>query len=707
MSLDIRGSLKNTKLSTNTYVVLEELFSNAIDAFLIRKSTDATAARLEVSFDVTLRSITLTNDIFDLEITCEDNGSGFGADQTKAFLTKDTSYKDDLAIAGIGQCKGSGRIQYFHHFSKVRVESVFFEDDQYFSRAMEYTDGQKELSPENFVTKKASKLRVGSQITLSGLKDNTRARVFSGEHLLELFSAKRLKNHLLLSFMRRLLGLRNELGAFIIHFNVVVKKQAEPESRDEAKLTAEDIPEPTTFCSVKVYNTDPGSKSRLGTFETLTISHYKLAAAQFDLPANAIALCAKSTPVKSITERYLRPRQVANNPLGGFYHVVLVEGQILDAKVNEQRDDFDIPAELDAELFRTDKISLEQIYDAIDDIINGYIAPPNWSKEQIVQVASVKYGISDSMLTDTDTRVRFGDTPSSLAKRVLSKYQERALDDTAKIFDLKEELLKLEPDSEAFRQKINDLSWQHTASFKSIDMANLSQLVVRRAAIVEVLDLAQKRSLKSQADAVGQRRKDERIIHSIFFPMRKDSTQTTDHDIWLLSEEYQYFDYIASDIPLSKLKWSDDQNLFEEDTDAALAAVMKKNVEDNAAKRPDIAIFNKEGAAIIIEFKSPGESLDNHVPDLMEYSQLLAAKSKGRLKKFYGYLIGDTVNINRLLNYERFPTGRGFFNTQAIKEHNTGGVLGELYTEILYYEDIVSRAEERLKVYKDRLKLKW
>jgi hypothetical protein len=31
MTLDIRGSLKNTKLSSNKYVVIEELISNAID----------------------------------------------------------------------------------------------------------------------------------------------------------------------------------------------------------------------------------------------------------------------------------------------------------------------------------------------------------------------------------------------------------------------------------------------------------------------------------------------------------------------------------------------------------------------------------------------------------------------------------------------------------------------------------------------------
>ncbi|AHY56220.1 hypothetical protein ACVIW2_006224 [Bradyrhizobium huanghuaihaiense] len=37
-------------------------------------------------------------------VSCKDNGYGLGDDQLKAFLTKDTSYKDDLPIFAIGQC---------------------------------------------------------------------------------------------------------------------------------------------------------------------------------------------------------------------------------------------------------------------------------------------------------------------------------------------------------------------------------------------------------------------------------------------------------------------------------------------------------------------------------------------------------------------------------------------------------------------------
>lgn len=111
MTLDIRGSLKNTRVSSDRYVVVEELLSNSIDAFLIRVDKDNVARDLKVE----ISAITDKSDLFgsqlEVSISCSDNGCGLGDDQLHAFLTKDTSYKDDLLIAGIGKCKGAGRIQ--------------------------------------------------------------------------------------------------------------------------------------------------------------------------------------------------------------------------------------------------------------------------------------------------------------------------------------------------------------------------------------------------------------------------------------------------------------------------------------------------------------------------------------------------------------------------------------------------------------------
>ena len=96
MTLDIRGSLKNTRKSKNALVVVDELIANSIDAFLIRRATTQGDLNLEIKFSVQAKRIDLLGHEYDLEIECLDNGCGLGPDQLKAFLTKDTSYKDDL-----------------------------------------------------------------------------------------------------------------------------------------------------------------------------------------------------------------------------------------------------------------------------------------------------------------------------------------------------------------------------------------------------------------------------------------------------------------------------------------------------------------------------------------------------------------------------------------------------------------------------------
>ena len=78
MTLDIRGSLKNTRISKNPLIVIDELLANSIDAFLIRQSGAEGASQLLVNLKVNATKVNLLGDVFDVEIVCEDNGCGLG-----------------------------------------------------------------------------------------------------------------------------------------------------------------------------------------------------------------------------------------------------------------------------------------------------------------------------------------------------------------------------------------------------------------------------------------------------------------------------------------------------------------------------------------------------------------------------------------------------------------------------------------------------
>ncbi|MFQ6755538.1 hypothetical protein V6Z72_14425 [Cereibacter sphaeroides] len=699
MTLDIRGSLKNTRISNNPLVVVDELLANSIDAFLIRRFSSEESISLKIDLSVKAIAADLLGETYDLEISCKDNGCGLGSEQRKAFLTKDTSYKDDLSIAGIGKCKGAGRVQFFHHFSEIQISSFYTDEGK---KIHVYLPGEKDrklIDESDFVLEERSRGPVGTLIKLSHTLPKVRESIFTARTVHRLLPAEEIKQYVLFNLLQRFVGLKEELGSFSINIASDLNGQ-----KSTATLQPIDIPEHTFTQKITIIHADGEDTIS----SDLQVTHYKLEESKYSLPRNIVALCAKAAIAKNITSRYLKSKALENNSIDGHFHIVLVEGNLLDEGVNEQRDGFDkIPESNDnGDLFGTTQITFDDIYAVLDDTVQKLIAPPDWSRDKIVAEVAHDFGVSEEMLSHSNTRVKFGDTPSDVAKRVLTNLQEKVVDETSSLLTLKEAVERLEPGSEDFRRRIDDLSWEYASSLKTIDMANLSQLIVRRSALIDVLDLAVNQGLKVQTDTTGsQRRRNEALIHSIFFPMRKDSKEVVDHDVWLLNEEYHYYDYIASDMPLSQIKWEGMQNLFDPGIDAAVNDLLARISEKNGGCRPDIALFHEEGSAVIVEFKAPGVSLDEHDNDLMEYATLLAAKSQGRLRKFYGYLIGDTINPVRLRGYNKLPGSDGFFSTDDVKEPTSQATLGQLYSELLFYSDVVSRARKRIGVYRDRLRL--
>ena len=699
MTLDIRGGLKNTRIKPDPYVVIDELVSNAIDSYLIRKAYQPKVEGLKVRISVEFFDRVLGEEQVDFKITCTDNGVGFGDGMVKAFVTKDTTFKDDLTIDGIAKCRGSGRIQFLHYFHRLKVDSQYLEGSELKRRSLLVDVDVKEIDENSFKDEAPKSTEIKTELALEVIKSDIYERFFKGHNLREEFSAEAMRHHVMFSSLQRLVSLRKTLGTFTFEFDTKYLNQ-----KESSTLTQDQLPQIDSVAVMDVpYKDLNGNETDVK--ERFTLTHFKLDATKYKALKNSIALCAKSSVVKDVTGKYLKTKSYENNDIKGFYHIVLIESDYLNDRVNVQRDNFDIPTETgNDDLYQSQYISWDQIYDAIDDAIQTWITPPDWDKEELVKNVAQIYGVSKKMISEAKVRVQFGDSEEKVAKRVLNSYQDKIIQDTSEIFNIKEEIGGLDPTTKEFRNKVNEISWRYTASLKTIDMANLSQLVIRRAAIIEVLGMAIAKTLKVQTDKKG-RREDEKVIHNIFFPTGKDIHEAPEHDIWLLNEEYQYFEYISSDKALSKIAW-DGGLLFDAGIDEEMDKLLKANIDGNKAKRPDIAIFTKEGAAIIIEFKSPAESLDAHKDDLMEYAQLLAAKSKGRLKRFYGYLIGTHLNENRMTGYTKFPSDRGWFSTNHITVYPQGQPpqsLGELYSEVLFYDDIVERATKRLDVYKERL----
>ena len=700
MTLDIRGGRKNTAINHSYYVVLEEMLSNAIDSYLIRTKRAGTVPPFLLKIDIKVID-DLLGVPFDVEIDCADNGAGFGEDEVKAFVTKDSTYKDQLQIPGIGKCKGAGRIQFFHHFDLLSIDSVFQRGGETARRLLQVGESTREISEDSFFTSTADGAELKTIFMLKRLRQSTLTAEKKAEQgsVSDAFSAPAVRAHLYTTFLPRLIILKKLIGDFKIEVSSTQSGVSNTET-----IEGEDLPEPVGQVAEIALTCMHSKEIRTGS--NLKLTRYSFPESEFPNFQHEVALCANSAVVQSITKRYLRHANERKRATAGNFELLLVESELLEETVNQQRDGFDIPVACTDNETLSDEFSLDDIVDSLEDYVFQIITPSDFDKNILVSSTEQRFGITRQMIEGTNVKIHYGDSEENIARRVLKKLQEDIVGDTSKLFKLRDELLQLDPRTSDFRSKVSELSWKYASSIKKMDMTNLSQLVVRRTAMIEVLSLAVAGLLTCQAEEPGKRNENERIIHNIFFPMGKDSTETADHDIWLLNEEYQYFEYIASDKPLKSLKWSDTEKLFDADIDESLEKLFTFNNKTHEGKRPDIAIFTNEGAAIIIEFKAPDVGIQDHIPDLAQYARLLAAKSNGRIKKFYGYLVGCKLDASRMdPGYTRFANGKGYFRTDKLVDYEANRVYGELYSELLQYEHFIDRAALRLRVYKEKLKV--
>lgn len=336
MTLDIRGGLKNTAINHNDYVVLEEMLSNAIDSYLIRRNDDSATPPFSAELTIGLHSANLLNDAFDVEISCHDNGSGFGDAQVKAFVTKDSTYKDYLNIKGIGKCKGAGRIQFFHHFNRLSIDSVYPTESGQGRRTLTVDASVREISENSFVDGDATGIPVGTTVTVRGRKANQdkEARL-DPQQLIERFSCSAVRAHLYTALLQRLIVLKGIVGDFSIRI-----KSTLANSSEETFIRAADLPVANDSVQLPLVCSHGHTHD---TAESLSITRYSLPANNFPEFQHEIALCANSAVVKSITRQFIKNPNARKAPINGNFELLLVEGPILESSVNQQRDGFDIP----------------------------------------------------------------------------------------------------------------------------------------------------------------------------------------------------------------------------------------------------------------------------------------------------------------------------------------------------------------------------
>lgn len=356
MALDVPGGRKNTAVNHSDYVVFEEMLSNSIDSYLIRRSRVATAPPFWMRVSVAILQTDFFDPKFDVEISCSDNGAGFGDDEVKAFVTKDSTYKDLLQIPGLGKCKGAGRIQFFHHFERMAIDSVFEHEGKIQRRQLQVDESTRLVSEQSFATTPADGGEIATTFTLKGRRRSalTPEQKADETSVPDIFSAKAIADHLYTTFLQRFIILKKLIGDFKIEVESHHGKVFGREFIDDNEL-----PDPVGEITRLPLLCSHDKNSRAGPI--LRVTRYSFAQDNFPNFQHEVALCANSAVVQQITKRYLRNAIDRKRPTAGRFELLLVESDLLEEKVNQQRDGFNIPATCTESDTLKEEFSLEDI----------------------------------------------------------------------------------------------------------------------------------------------------------------------------------------------------------------------------------------------------------------------------------------------------------------------------------------------------------
>ncbi|WP_246668557.1 ATP-binding protein [Bartonella refiksaydamii] len=136
-----------------------EAVSNAIHALEDSKQEDYKSAG---NIDIKIKDI---DDNESLEIIVKDNGVGLDDEHFQAFRTVDTNFK--LEKGG----KGVGRLLWLDAFKKIRVKSIFLEENQLYQRSFTFCLEEENQILDHSKMPLINQEVTGTEIIFTGLRD--------------------------------------------------------------------------------------------------------------------------------------------------------------------------------------------------------------------------------------------------------------------------------------------------------------------------------------------------------------------------------------------------------------------------------------------------------------------------------------------------------------------------------------------------------
>lgn len=514
-NVNIRRAVENIRSGTNIYTPLVEVVVNAVQAIEAAGRTDGFVnVRIDRSIQNSLEGE--KPDIIGFTVT--DNGEGFTQENREAF---DTLYTERKITEG---GKGFGRFTCLKYFSDIVITSEFRSDETIKRREFRMGKETDIIVSEVISESHASDTRTTVQLIapkqqMPERSANSLARTLV-EKLLPFFVSEDQY------FPKVELSDGDETSSIVL--NDYLNDPRNPlitesrSARGDFELEASDGPKKFTARIFKIYS-PKSEKSKIS-----LVAHRR-----------EVTSVSLQTYIPEFAEEFFDSvGESGEESDRNFIIKVYVFGEYLDEHVSLERGGFDFHKESDL-LYG---ISQKEIEREASEFARRVVS--NDVKERRERkIERIRTHVRDeapwysSLVNDVD----FSEFPYNPTNEQIETVLHRhKYDEEVRVRSEVKALLKNEEPDELAKNASDIVS--------RISGSSRNELVHYVALRKSVLDIFE-RSLSVGSDGSYQ---PEGVVHDIIFPRRSDgeSTQFSDHNLWIVDERLNFSEYLSSDLPL-------------------------------------------------------------------------------------------------------------------------------------------------------------
>ncbi len=596
-----------------------------------------------------------------------DNGEGFTDLNFESFETPH-SHKN----ADVFGCKGMGRFTCLAAFNKMEIFSTYRDVNEIKTRNFSF-DIENEVQKIDEIDEQPKE---GTLIKLYNYRD---ANVREGSKIAVEVFAEKLSSHCLIYYLEKKLP--------------------------EIIIEDDHLEEPISLSST--YIELAKEKERKFSLKNNDFKIYILTSSNAKRRIHYLHFCANSREIGD-GKNLATVDTVFNYPLTKngkhSYLDVYIVSDFLNKNINSTRNNLNLPSGLFAD---NNTITINDIENEVAQLLKEKF-------EEVVLTAKAK-SIEKTKSFISEKGLEY---QRYLGREdILSKIPPHASEEEIDVilhkfaYEEKKTIVKnldefIRTDSAKLDQSLYEKLENNLRNKTAFDRDSLSEYMLRRKVVLQVFDKF------LELDEKGEYKLEEHI-HNLIIPMGISGNPTQlGHNLWILDERFFSYNFVASDIPLSKISTRNstkepDVLLWQDGTNILNKPTLYANAPSGHL-----------GSLVVFEFKRPGETA--HQKNKTNYHWLLSelvekyfdALIYGDNKKSqsgktivvekttpkFGYIIVDVIHpdlktYNKEKGFNETPYGTLFKIIPALN----------LHIEVITFHQLIEQANQRHKPFFDRL----